>query len=104
MFEVTEEKFDEIIYDEEATAVVYFHRNGCHVCRKIEPLLIAAENTCLNSDVEFLSIDAEKNPVFSRLGLLGVPQVLIFNEGQIKERLVGEKKKTDYIESIRKWV
>ena len=95
----TEEEFDEIIYDDEATALVLFHRKGCHVCEAITPCLTELEQEYEGS-VQFLSIDVEENNVFSRFGLMGVPQVLLFKDGNLCKRLSGEKSLDEYQDEI----
>lgn len=95
----TEQEFDEIIYDDESTALVLFHRQGCHVCEAITPILTELEDE-YEGQVEFLSVDVEDNGVFSRFGIMGVPQVLLFKEGSLRKRLSGFKRLDEFQDAI----
>lgn len=95
----TVEEFDEIIYDDESPALVLFHRDGCHVCEEIAPRLEELEDE-YRGQVEFLSINVEENNVFARFGLMGVPQVLLFRDGNLSKRISGKKSQEEYQDAI----
>ena len=91
---LTEEEFDELIYEDEEQAVIFFHKEDCKACHEASRQLEALR------DVEgwfFGKIDAvkEKN-LFSRFSLNGVPQVLLFQNGQLIRTLSGRKSTAEY--------
>ena len=81
-----EEEFDTEIYDEEATALVFFHKKNCPACKGAEAILER-----LNTfTVDIFDIDVEDNSgIFRRFCLSGVPQVLGFKDGMFLEVLTG---------------
>lgn len=100
----TEEEFDEIIYDDEETACVFFHRKGCHVCEAIEPILKDLEED-YKEEIHFLAVDVEEEKgLFSRLGLKGVPQVLFFQDGSLVKRLAGKREEEEYEDALEELV
>lgn len=87
--------FDELIYDDEADALILFHRNGCGVCEEVGTTLGTLEEDY--PDVVFGEVDVEaENDLFSRFGLKGVPQVILFSEGNPISTLSGRKDDEDY--------
>ncbi|MBR2209605.1 MAG: thioredoxin family protein [Synergistaceae bacterium] len=91
---LTEEEFDELIYDDEERAVIFFHKEGCSACHDVSIELEGLEN--FNSWT-FAKVDAlkERN-LFSRFGLNGVPQVLLFQNSNLIRILSGKKSKAEY--------
>lgn len=89
------EAFDELIYDDEAEVLILFHRNGCGVCEEVVTTLEPLEEDY--PDVVFGKVDVEaENDLFSRFGLKGVPQVILFSEGNPVSTLSGRKDDMDY--------
>lgn len=97
---LTQEEFDELIYDNEETAVIFFHKEGCNACLEVaEHLEYLSENK--NSNFIFAEVDAQKEKeLFSRFGLNGVPQVLFFNDGRLIKTLSGKKSSIEYQNAI----
>lgn len=100
MKEIDTEEFEEIVYDEEETAAIFFHRQGCHVCEELEELLESIEDDYVDKMV-FSSVDVEaQKELFSRFGLKGVPQVILFQAGSPVKIISGLKEQSFYEEEI----
>lgn len=99
MEELNTERFDEKIYDDEESALVLFHRNGCHVCEELEHYLNTIVPTF--SGVSFYAVTAENEiELFERFGLMGVPQTLFFANGALVKSLSGRKPNEEYTAAL----
>lgn len=70
------------------TVVVDFTAAWCPPCRVMEPLLdtIAGETP----GARFLRMDTDAHPTtMTRLGIRGLPTLVVFRDGQIVDRIVG---------------
>lgn len=85
MREVTDATFAEEVLTAERPVVVDFWAPWCGPCKAIEPVL---EDLAL--DVVKLDIDA--NPVVAaRYGVLSIPTVILFADGEPRETVVGAR-------------
>ena len=99
MKEILTDDFDERIYDDEETALVFFHRAGCHVCDALGRLLSDLEDDY--NGVAFYAVSAETGmDLFERFGLLGVPQTLFFAHGSLFRRISGKKDDREYEDAL----
>lgn len=91
---LTEEEFDELIYDDEEQALIFFHKEGCNACHDVLTELERLEGL---GGWTFAGADALKEKgLFSRFGLNGVPQVLLFSGGKLIRTLSGRKTQAEY--------
>ncbi len=68
---------------------VDFTAEWCAPCRLMKPVLqaLAAE---LGNDVRIVQLDADNNPAtLVRLGVRGLPTILVFRDGHEVDRIVG---------------
>ncbi len=104
MQKINTDEFEEIVYDEEQSALVFFHREGCFVCEGLEDLLVDLEDD-YEEKVEFRKVDVEEeSELFSRFGLKGVPQVILFQEGSPVKILSGKKDDEEYENAIETFI
>lgn len=102
MEKLNESAFDEIVYDNAEPCLVVFTRKSCHVCQGIHPRLeeLATEEA-YEGRFGFYEVDVEEqNSLFQRFSLKGVPQVLFFDEGNYKGKLVGDHDIDEYADKI----
>jgi thioredoxin 1 len=86
---ITEDQFKEKVLDSTTPAVVDFFANWCGPCKMIAPVLdkIAQE---MDGKMNFYKIDCDTSPNLpSRLGIMGIPTLIVFSGGQEVDRLVG---------------
>lgn len=87
--QLTATDFDEIIYDNGAPCLVIFSRKDCHVCKKVVPMLEEVQPN-YEGRFNFYYVDIEESAnLYRRFSLKGVPQILYFNNGDFKGKLVG---------------
>lgn len=99
MTDRTETEFDEVIYDDEATALVLFHRKRCPVCDAVLPVLEQLEQEYV-AKVAFFGMDVEESGIFNRFSLMGVPQVLIFEKGNLVKKISGQRSYAEFKDEI----
>lgn len=92
--------FDDAVYDAEGGVAVLFTRPGCAVCARVKPVFerVAAARASDGTDAganpvaawEFYEVDGQENlDLMQRLGLSGVPQIVLFREGEYLRTLAG---------------
>ena len=99
--DITDESFDNEVLNSQQVTVVDFWAPWCGPCRKLSPMLdeIATE---LGDSVKFVKINADTNlETAKKYSVSGLPTILIFKDGEEKERLVGMMPKTSIISKIQ---
>lgn len=86
------DSFDEAIYDDAEPSVVLFSRASCAVCRSVRPVVErVARDAGAEGPWRFFVVDAEASlDLVRRLALSGVPQVLVFVDGELRAQHAGE--------------
>lgn len=86
--------FDEKVYDEAEPIAVLFTRKTCAICRRMRPVLerLAASGAATpgGQNWTFAEVDAEESfDLMQRFGLAGVPQLLLFVDGEPRGQVAG---------------
>lgn len=81
-------KFEAVLKSEKLV-VVDFYTQSCVICKKIEPMLIALRDG-LDSKIDVIKVDAEANlAVAAKYAVRGVPSLMLFQDGELKDRKSG---------------
>lgn len=86
---VTEADFQAEVLNAELPVLVDFTATWCQPCKMVAPIVeqLATE---WDGRVKVVKLDADQNPnVMMQYGVMGIPTLMLFKGGQIKERLTG---------------
>jgi thioredoxin 1 len=90
MRDVTDETFDAEVLQAGHPVVVDFWAPWCGPCKAIEPVLEELP-------LEVVKIDIDENPrVANRYGVLSLPTVILFADGEPREEVFGARSKKHY--------
>jgi len=89
LIDVTEDTFQVEVLDSSDPVLVDFSAVWCGPCKMLDPIVkqLAGE---WNGKVKVVKIDADQNPnILMQYSVLGIPTLLFFKGGEIKERITG---------------
>lgn len=86
---VTEQDFQEEVIGANVPVLVDFTADWCQPCKMISPIVeqLAGE---WDGKVKVVKLDADANPnIMMQYGVMGIPTLMLFKSGEIKERMTG---------------
>ena len=96
--EINEQEFDSIISN--GKVVVDCYAIWCGPCKMLSPIIdsIAEEIT----EYSFYKLDVDKNESIARkFGIMSIPTLLIMENGELKQKIVGFKTKEELKEILK---
>lgn len=97
---VTDANFDNQVVQANLPTLVDFWAEWCGPCKRLTPILekIAAEYA---GKLVIVQVNADENPdTPARFGIMGLPTLLLFKNGEIVETLVGYASKDRLLSKI----
>lgn len=98
VIEISDKNIDEVI--KEGKVLVDCYATWCGPCRMLAPIIeeIAKEKT----DIKFYKLNVDDNPSTSiKYGIMSIPTLLIFENGELKNQSVGFKDKNELNELLK---
>lgn len=91
----TDGNFEEEVEKSDKLTIVDFWAEWCAPCRMIAPIMVelASENQG-NVKIGKLNVD-ENSKIATKFGIRGIPTLLFFKDGEVKEQLVGVRPKNE---------
>jgi thioredoxin 1 len=89
MLNINEDTFKTEVLDSSQPVLVDFSAVWCQPCKMLDPIVkqLAGE---WDGKVKVVKIDADENPnLVMQFGIMGIPTLLFFKGGEIKERITG---------------
>ncbi|HUK96992.1 MAG TPA: thioredoxin [Gaiellaceae bacterium] len=95
---IGDETFDEAVLRAGRPVIVDFTAPWCAPCRAVEPVL---EELAGEADVDLVSVDIDENPATAaRFGVLSLPTVMLFADGEPRETVFGARPKKHFAKAF----
>lgn len=89
IIEVDEMNFEDEVVNSETLVLVDFSAVWCGPCKMLEPIIHELSNEW-GDTVKVVKLDIDLNPsIPMQFGVMGVPTLMLFKDGEPQERLVG---------------
>jgi len=97
----TDANFDQEVISAGGTVLVDFWAAWCGPCRKLGPVIEELAREAGNG-VKVGKLNVDENPATAaRFGIQGIPTVILFKDGNVKEQLVGAQPKAIYQQALK---
>ncbi|MGP3958307.1 thioredoxin [Nonomuraea sp. 3N208] len=91
MITLTTENFDEQVLKSDRPVLVDFWAEWCGPCRMVAPVLEQIE---AERGLTIGKLNTDENPeIMARYGVMGIPTLILFENGEPVKRVVGAKPK-----------
>ena len=93
--ELTEENFNSEVESSEVPVVVDFWAEWCGPCKMLSPTIDTIAEK-YNGKVKVGKVNVDKDPgIAQKYSVRGIPNILVFIDGVVKEQLIGNVPETD---------
>lgn len=98
--EIKEESFEAEVINAEGPVLVDFGAVWCGPCKMLDPVVAELAEEWGDS-VKVVKIDVDHSPsVAGKYQVMGVPTLMLFKDGEIKERMTGFRPKPQILSKL----
>lgn len=102
--QVTENTFEQDVINSSSPVLVDFWADWCGPCHMIAPVLEELSDE-YQGRLRVVKVNVDENTkTQERFGIRGIPTLLLFDKGELKEKVVGVQTKSQLIGLIDKYV
>jgi len=104
VIEVTEDTFENEVLQADTPVLVDFGAVWCGPCKMLDPIVDElAEDWQKN--VKVVKLDVDHNPTIAMTyQVMGVPTLMLFTGGEVKERMTGFRPKAQIVEKLSPYI
>jgi thioredoxin 1 len=100
LIEINEETFENEVLQADTPVLVDFGAVWCGPCKMLDPVVEELAGDW-EGQVKVVKLDVDHNPqIAMNYQVMGVPTLMLFNGGEVKERLTGYMPKTKIIKKL----
>jgi thioredoxin 1 len=97
---VTEAEFQSEVLNAVDPVLVDFTAGWCQPCKMVDPIVKQLAQDW-DGKVKVVKLDADQNPnVLMKYGVMGIPTLMLFKGGEIKERVTGYQPKAKLVSKL----
>ncbi len=103
-FQVTEKNFEDTIKSGK-TVLIDFWAEWCAPCKMLNPVIKELESEMDSEKVTIAKCDIQNEQALAtKYGIMSIPSLLIFKEGEVKEQIVGVVPKQKIVEKMKPYI
>lgn len=101
---VTESDFQNEVLNADKPVLVDFTAVWCQPCRMIDPIVKQLAKDW-DGKVKVVKLDADENPnIMMQYGVMGIPTLMLFKSGEVRERVTGYQPKDKLVTKINPYI
>ena len=100
---IQSEEFNDVIKSEKPTIVDFF-ATWCGPCKMLSPILEQVDAGS-NGEYNVVKVDVDESyDIAKQFGIMSVPTMIIFKNGEEKEKMIGLRQKNKIEECVKKYI